>query len=94
MNEGNQAKDNREEKWLDTELSLNNGMWNCTFASDDVAKKKGMNSLQPNPICLYQSWSLDHRAIEYCGFDNYLHEVEFGRDVLKMTMEALSVDEG
>jgi hypothetical protein len=32
--------------------------------------------------------------INNCGSDNFLHEVEFGRDVLKLAQEALSLDEG
>jgi hypothetical protein len=94
MNEGDQAKDNLKVKWLDIELCLNNGLWNYMFASDDAPKKQGLNSLQLSPICLYQARSPDLRAIEYCGSDNRLHEVEFGRDVLKLTLEALSLDEG
>jgi hypothetical protein len=40
MNKGDQAKDNLEAKWLDTKLYLNNGLWNCTFASDDAPEKR------------------------------------------------------
>jgi hypothetical protein len=47
MDKGDQVKDNLEAKWLDSELRLNNGMWNCTFASDDASEKQGLNSLQP-----------------------------------------------
>jgi hypothetical protein len=32
--------------------------------------------------------------IENCGSNICLHEVEFGRDILKLTQEALSLDEG
>jgi hypothetical protein len=46
MNEGDQAKDNLEEEWLDTKLCLNNGVWNCTFAIYDVPEKQGLDSLQ------------------------------------------------
>ena len=94
MNEGDQAKDNLEVEWVDTELCIYNGLWNCTFASDNAPEKQGLDSLQPNPIYLYQTWSPDLQAIEYCGFDNLLHEIEFGRDVLKLAQEALSLNEG
>ena len=94
MNEGDQAKDNLEVEWVDTELCMYNGLWNCTFASDDAPEKQGLDSLQSNPICLYQTRSPNLRAIEYCGSDNRLHEVEFGQDVLKLTLEELPLNEG
>jgi hypothetical protein len=88
------VKDNLEAEWVDIELCLYNGQCNCTFAFDDAPEKQGLDSLQLSPISLYQTWSLDLRAIEYPGSDNRVHEVEFGRDVLKLTLETLCLDEG
>jgi hypothetical protein len=59
MNEGYQAKNNLEAEWLDTELCLYNGLWDCTSASDDAPEEQGLDSLQSSPICLYQTRYLD-----------------------------------
>jgi hypothetical protein len=72
-----QAKNDLEAEWVDTELYLNNELQNCPLATYDAPEKQYLDC--PSwPNLSLQAWPLDLRAIEKCGFDNRLHEVEFG----------------
>lgn len=59
---------------------------------DDVPEKQGLDSLDLGRILLYQARPPNLRAIESCGINNRIYEVEFGRDVLILTLEVLSLD--
>lgn len=61
----------------------------CTFESYDASKKQCLDSLH-----MYQACSPDLKAIENHRLNNHVHEVEIGRDILKLSLEALSLDEG
>ena len=65
-------------KRVDIKLCLNNGLWDCMLALDDVLMKQGLNFLCLGPICLYQAQPPDLRAIEDPRSNNHLHEIEFG----------------
>jgi hypothetical protein len=52
MKERDQAKNGLEVEWVDTELYMNNGLWNRPLAADDALEKQRMDSLCIGPICL------------------------------------------
>lgn len=94
VKERDQVEDNVKVKGVDIKLYLNNGPRNYTLTLDDAPEKQGLDSLHLGLVCLYQAWPPNHRAIVKRGSNNRLNEVEFGRDVLKLTLKTLSVDEG
>jgi hypothetical protein len=52
MKERDQAENDLEAEWVDTELCLNNWMQNRPLAVDDAPEKYGLDSLYTGLICL------------------------------------------
>ena len=90
-------KDDLEAEGVDIELCLNNGCGAVCLHQMMHLRSKVWTLfmwVHVGPVCLYQARPLDLKTIEYCGSNNRLHKMEFGQDVLKLVMEALSLKKG
>ena len=60
---------------------------NCPLAFDNTVEHEGLKYLGARPIQLEHARFSNLWTIQHYGFDDGVHEVQFGRGVLKMVLE-------